>query len=469
MPIAARVARRIVDKQEGYAMGDHLRLIPGGIGALALLVAMQAQAVADEQFRPVAAITLPGGQKLSSFDTSYVDGGIGLYVLADRTNNAIDVVDTHTQSVSQLGQGAFIGFTGNEDTSGPNGVAIIAGREVWVGDGDSTFKVIDIATKTIIATVATGARTDNRVDKLCSDPGDDLVLMANSAASPPFATLVSATRPIAAASIKSKIIFDGLNNTPVATHGIGQCQWNARTGKFYIVVPEVGGPGDDTGAGGVTVIGRNGEVETTFMVDHTKCAGPLGMAIGPDYQILLGCKEPSRKATASDTLGNGNFSTVIIDERDGHIIKEFNNQSGADEVWYDPGNGHYFLARSATTASGSQILGIIDVDSLTTDLGAYTADKDPSSDPAAPPGTPVASSHSVAADPVTTKTFVPIGYGSSTVCGSVGGNDALGCIAVFKGSGDREDCVAQGAPAPAIRAGEMRFNLGPCDKSAPNR
>jgi len=424
-----------------------------------LLTTQQPASAADEQFTATAAITLPNGQKIRSFDISFVDPVLGLYVLADRTNKAVDVVDTHNNTTSQLGAGLFVGFTGNNDTSGPDGVLIVDHRDVWAGDGNSTFKVIDLFTNTVTATVSTGGV--NRVDEMCLDPRNHLVLMANNAESPrPFATLVSTHQPVSAASIVKKITFDGTNNTPIATNGAEQCQWSPRTGKFYIAIPEVNGPGDNTAAGGVAVINSHGQVETTFIIDHEKCAGPQGMAIGPDHQILLGCNAPSGKKTAADTVGNGKFRTVVIDERNGHIIRAFDNESGADEVWFNPGNGHYFLARSAADGP-TQLLGVIDAEALKEDASVFTSNK--GTIPGTNPPLAVANAHSVAADPVTNKTFVPIGFGSGTVCSSAGGNDALGCIAVFTAPKDRDDCVAEGAPVIEVKDdGDSRFHRGEC-------
>ena len=61
-------------------------------------VATPAGAV-DETFAPVAVISLPGGQKIQSFDISFVDPVIGIYILGDRTNKAVDVIDTTTNTV----------------------------------------------------------------------------------------------------------------------------------------------------------------------------------------------------------------------------------------------------------------------------------------------------------------------------------------------------------------------------------
>jgi hypothetical protein len=369
-----------------------------------ILFAGGAALAADEVFKATAAITLPAGQQVNSFDISFVDPVIGLYILGDRTNKAVDVIDTETNTVlTQLGKGSFTGATGNNDTSGPDGVLIVRHREVWAGDGNSTFKVIDLFSQQITHTVSTGGT--NRVDEMCHDPRDHLVLMANNAEAPfPFASLVS-TRTY---SVVKKITFNGAGGTPKAVNGAEQCQWNQRTGKFYISLPEIDGTG---GAGGVAVIDpKSMAVETTFVVPLASCQAPQGMAIGPDHQILLGCNGPS----------GANHPTAIIDERNGRVIKTLANQSGADMVWFNPGDDHYFLARSAAVGA-NQLLGVVDADGISQDQSV------PLTSTAGAPN-----AHSVAADPVSNQVYVPIpGNGKSNVCSSAGGSDALGCIAVF--------------------------------------
>ena len=59
------------------------------------------------------------------FDISWVDQATQLYYLADRSNAVIDVVDTKTDTFVKQIAGGFKGFTGNNDTSGPNGVVVI--------------------------------------------------------------------------------------------------------------------------------------------------------------------------------------------------------------------------------------------------------------------------------------------------------------------------------------------------------
>jgi hypothetical protein len=378
---------------------------------------------ADEVFKATTAITLPNGQVVRSFDISFVDPVIGLYLLADRTNKAVDVIDTGTNTVvTQLGKGLFTGTApcnppaGANDCAGPDGVLTVNDREVWVGDGNSTIKVFDLTSQQLTHTIPTCspfpacAPVARRADELCFDPRDQLVLMANDAADPaPFITFIPTSGPDAYTVVKT-IVMDGKNGTPNVTNGIEQCQWSRRTGKFYLNIPEVNGPGDDSAPGAVLVISpETMEIEKTFNIDHDKCAGPQGMAIGPQNQILLGC--------------NASSSSVIINEQSGAIIRTLENEGGPDEVWFNEGDDHYFLARS-NTAPQPQQLGVVDA------VGRHPDQ----SIPIAQAGPPNA--HSVAADPVMNQVYVPIPAGHSSVCGSAGGNDALGCIAVFTTTND---------------------------------
>src|SRR5262245_24076714 len=77
------------------------RLVVPLAAGLALLLAanVRAEAPPDEVFAVTTAITLPSPQNITSFDISFVDPVIGQYFLADRTNKAVDVVDTATNTL----------------------------------------------------------------------------------------------------------------------------------------------------------------------------------------------------------------------------------------------------------------------------------------------------------------------------------------------------------------------------------
>ena len=64
------------------------------------------------------------------------------YYLADRSNKTIDILDLSTfpPTLTQVVNTKFPGFTGNNDTSGPDGVATANNHtEVWVGDIGGTW------------------------------------------------------------------------------------------------------------------------------------------------------------------------------------------------------------------------------------------------------------------------------------------------------------------------------------------
>jgi hypothetical protein len=366
---------------------------------------------ADEVFAPTTAIVLPAGsQPLASFDISFVDPVLGIYILGDRSNKSVDVVDTDTNTVlTQLhATPPFAGATGNNDTSGPDGVLVIRHREVWAGDGNSTVKVINLfsgATTHVISTAGV-----NRADEMCWDPRDRLVMVANNADSPPFASIISTDTY----TVLKKIPFDGTNGAPNSNNGIEQCQWSPRTGKFYITVPGIAG--HPAGEGGVAVIDPvTKTVVATFIIPLAACSTPQGSAIGPDHQLGIGCNG-----------ANATQSSVILDERNGHVIAAIPNESGPDEIWFNPGDGHYFLARSSAVGS-QQLLGVIDAENPSgprADQSVFTAFKN----------VPGRNAHSVAADPVFNQVYVPIPAGNSNVCSRAGAgptSDASGCIAVY--------------------------------------
>jgi len=355
------------------------------------------------------AITLAGGEHVTAFDISFVDPGLRLYLLADRTNKRIQVIDTDTNTVlTPLGAGLFTGTApcsppaGANDCAGPDGVLTVNGKEVWAGDGNSTVKVFDIASATLTHTIPTGGT--KRADELCFDPVDQLILIANDADTPPFVSFIPTAGP-KAYTVVNTITMDGSNGTPKATNGIEQCQWSPSTGMFYLNIPEVSGPGDDSAPGAVLVISPTTmAIENTFNLPHSKCAGPQGMAVGPSNQILIGC--------------NASTSSVLINQNSGAVISTLQNEGGPDEVWFNEGDDHYYLAQSAFSTPE---LGVVD----------STGHKPL-------PGTPTGSAraHSVAADSITNQIYVPIPSGSTAgVCTSGGGSDSLGCIAVYMSAG----------------------------------
>jgi hypothetical protein len=407
----------------------------------------------EETFLKVGEIDVPGG--LNSFDIGFVDPKIGRYFLADRTNVTVDEVKTSTNSIKQLAKGSFVGVQAGTNTSGPNGVITANNHtEVWAADGvlcgtpaqnnactsaaihatqTSRIQVIDLKTGQVTHTIDNGG--NRRADELCVDPQDHVVLVANDDDSDLFLTFISTdTYEI----VGDKLFLDGTDpnaQNVKATNGIEQCQWSPRTGKFYLAVPEVNGSGSNTQPGAVLQIDpKSRMVEKVFSIDFgflpetgtpgmpgfkpatADCLGPQGMAIGPQGEILLGCSNGGTIGTAPNTItvavGQG---SVIINERNGDLVRSLAGLNGNDEVWYNPGNNHYFLAGSnhnLPLPTPGAILGVVDQkpDTIDEDASPSTA----------------AGSHSVAADPVFNQVYVPGNNAATSIC--PGGH---GCIAIF--------------------------------------
>ena len=136
----------------------------------------------------------------------------------------------------------------NNSISGPDGVIIVGGNTVWAGDGDSTLKVIDIATFSITDTIQVIDPTDSsvkmRVDEMAWDARDHILAAANNANTPPFITLVNTDTH----KILGQIIFDTAHAGVDAQNGIEQSQWSPQTGLFYVSIPQLG---PDPAQGGV--------------------------------------------------------------------------------------------------------------------------------------------------------------------------------------------------------------------------
>ena len=190
-----------------------------GTALAAALTLLGGPASSDEIFSARTVITLPNSEKITAFDISFVDPVIGLYLLADRTNAVIDVIDTTTNTllVQLAATPPFKGVVlqngkANNNLSGPDGVLTVNHREVWAGDGDSTVKVIDLFSQKTTHVIPTGGAF--RADELCFDPRDQLVMVANDAETPyPWVSIISTVNY----SVLARIVMDGTHGAPKAT------------------------------------------------------------------------------------------------------------------------------------------------------------------------------------------------------------------------------------------------------------
>jgi DNA-binding beta-propeller fold protein YncE len=381
-------------------------------------------------------------QQLRFFDISWVDAASQRYYLADRSNAGIDIIDAEDHAfLHRIGGFAGQAFNANgtpdNDHSGPDGVLVIpAQHELWAGDGDSTVKVIDLRTNQIIDVVHTNGTA--RADEMAYDPRHHILAVVNNADDPPFITLISTRSP---RMVLARITF--AKNDPdfpfdhEVTGGVEQPAWDPETRRFYVSVPELD---HDATKGAIAVINPlTQKVTRLFTVDN---CNPAGLTLGPDQHLLIGC-----------SLLNG--QSVIMSAHDGHIVQRIFGVGGSDEVWFNPGDEHYYLAaRNNVTldANGNPVLvngkpvvvpvlGVIDaetnklVKTVPTGAAIFTT-------PAGIGGSP----HSLAVNPVTNQVFVPLPP-TRLPDGTI--PCPTGCIAVYgisdqdkdhhKGSDDNKD------------------------------
>ena len=412
---------------------------------------------------PINGTAASTSTKLFSFDISYVDPATGLFYLADRSNAALDVIDTTGaftgKAETLFGQigGPGIGFagdTGSTATSGPNGVAA-ASPCVFASDSAASGggRVVSINTGVSFTTLASSVNTGGvaRADELAFDPKDNVLVVINNADTPPFATFLNVNPSTCALTIASKLTLNAANKIN-ATNGAEQPQWQGFfTQKFFLSVPEV--DGDGSGAfpkGAVAQINPNGTLEGLYQVNFCQ---PAGNTVGPNGDLQIGCNSvfdtsatptstthkctavvpsPSPAGTAAGapaTCNNGisGAQEVVCNPFNGCTpsngsIVSVPGVGGGDEVWYNPGDGNYYA--TAGNNPGGPALAVIA--SKTNKLTQSVSTLPPV--PAVPSGAGKHSAgtvHSVAASAINNHVYVALPANTSYP------NCVQGCIAVF--------------------------------------
>lgn len=425
-----------------------------GAGALATSGAALAECTGigvptTTQTQCLTAVQIPGNP-LRSYDISWVNPNRAEYYLADRSNSGIDVINTQNLTFKRTIPG-FVGIVLNaagtavdNNHSGPDGV-VSHGRWLYAGDGDSTLKVIDLNApnkSAIQQSIPTGGTT--RVDEMALTTDGKLLLAANNAEDPPFATLLMANGDgqFSNVAIITKITIDPTIVPEGAGLSMEQPAWDPKTERFYVSIPIIAnnpaGCNFDADAGDITcdggllvvdpttlstptaVLGAFDPATNTGVVPLHAC-GPNGATVGPHDNLLLGCSPANNPSNATTLVINAttkNFANI------GNIV-------GSDEVWFNKGDRRYYTASNRnckTTApcpnanQQAAVLGVIDGTSVLIETVPQSS-----------------GSHSVAADSKRNLIFVPqsapvavVGAGGDTtdvgagICGSTNG-----CIGVY--------------------------------------
>jgi DNA-binding beta-propeller fold protein YncE len=309
------------------------------------------------------------GAPLASFDIGWVDPTTQTYYVSDRSNKAVDIIDAKTNTFVGRVEG-FVGPSDSTKTAGPNGIIVLSKlKQLWASNGDSTVKIIDIASQPpkVIASISTGGK--KRANEMDYAEEENMVLVTNEAEDPPYVTLIST-------AADHKIL--GQIKIPNTSNGLEAPAWDKVGRHFYLSIPELD---KDKAKGAIAEIDPKG-MKITKLIPVTECQ-PGGLAFGPAQHLLVGCSE--------DAVEDG-FSpkSIILDVKSGHIVSTVSQVGGSDQVWYNPGDSRYYLA--ARGMPGGAVLGVIDAKTNSWVANIPTAKN----------------AHSVAANPGNNHVFVPL-------------------------------------------------------------
>lgn len=370
-------------------------------GALLALLPSAAHAITynfltDIAVPPDLAVN-PSGD-LSAFDISYFDPVTNLYVLGDRSNAGIDIISG--ASLTFLGRaGGFAGATGNNATSGPDGVVIAhtpTGTTLFGGDGPSLLRAFSIANPASpvqlgYSPVSSGGMF--RVDEMAYSPSTNLLLAANNADQPAFGTLFNAST---GAIVHGHISIPGAG----PTDGLEQPVWDPKTNSFYISVPSFNGD-----PGGVAQINPDGTVGTLYKFAAlsggaiTACS-PTGLALGASGNLLVGCGTAKTQTVLLNPTANGGA---------GAIVATNTSFSGSDEVYFNPALDAFYV--TGTNAAGQRIFAVLADDASLSTITSVDV--------------PNVNAHSIAVNPLNGDVFLPLeASASNDIC-------TAGCVAVY--------------------------------------
>lgn len=321
------------------------------------------------------------------------------YYFTDRNNASVDVFSTSptVQQIAQIkgtGANAFAGNTGDNGTSGPDGINAV-GNLIYVGDVNSV-KIIDPTKLAVIKTITVGT-SGKRADEGCFDATHNLYMISSPDADLPFASIINSTTQ----TLVATITFNDPAGKPVG--GLEQCRYDVATDAFFV-------NNDKTTANprgeldmlpGAAIRG----IAAGATVNYTDLAGlkayplgvcdPTGLAIGPGNDIAVNCRE----GEPGDPL-----LVQILDKTNGTILASA-NAGGGDQLEYDATTNRYYSAASRWTKSGKSSGPACTTASPCTPVLATIDAGTRKLLSQFPTGN---NAHSVAVDPVSKRIFLPI-------------------------------------------------------------
>ena len=275
-------------------------------------------------------VTIPWAPSNStSVDQSVIYNGT--YYLSDRANKGVQVVDFSTTRQATLIEGfqGLVTVDGKPDytKSGPDGILILPDRkELYVGDGNGSVKVVDLATNSIVANIT--VNSTKRADKMAYDVESGTVVCTLPNENSPQVAVISAK----SRTVKGYITFDEASS-------LEQPAWNSVNKQFYISIPST-----KTNPGGaVAVIDVNG-FNISKMLPLPQCI-PAGIVFGPQQNLFVGCSQ-------NQIMAHNMSYSLVMNVTTGDIVANISGVSGVDQVTYDSHAGCYYASAYRNLAGG---------------------------------------------------------------------------------------------------------------------
>ena len=352
----------------------------------------------------LCAIPFPG-TAVASVAKGWTDHEAKAYYVNDQTNKAVDIIDTRTYAFAGQVPGfvgtvtTYGGGTATTNGQGPNSMVPTHDGILWVSDGNSTVRVVDVHSQSIIASVSTAISACDshtatthycgRVNEMTYDPDDQIVFVENPnpldlafctttgnnctstaavaypTATPqktiaPYATFISAKPPYPILGTLSFPNAKGTTEAPV---------WDQKLHRFLVPVPTCSGT-----AGATACAASTGATQYIAVID------PGTMTVEKKYQI----PDCAHLMPGITPAGTGMINDLSIDERDQHVLMPvcgkgnlvFDAQTGdvvnvvteissSDETWFNPGDGNFYVTAVAPGGAvpgpaSARSLGVID-------------------------------------------------------------------------------------------------------------
>jgi hypothetical protein len=231
---------------------------------------------------------------------------------------------------------------------------------LWVSDGNSTVRVVDVDRRQIVASVSTaipacdgGTETTHycgRTNEIGYDPEHHIVLVSNPSPltltaphvmGDPYATFISARPPY---QVLGRVTF------PAAGNSEGHV-WVPELGRFLLPVQPSAATQATRGSMYIAVINpttRQIEERRVYYCPeipgtNPNSTGNNNLQLGPNHHLLAQlCGRP-----------------VIMDVRSGVILNVITQVGTGDQDWYNPGDRTFYVA-GADAVTGEASLGVID-------------------------------------------------------------------------------------------------------------